>query len=58
MSADLQRWFAEYVELMFPADDVIDRDDRANDARVHTARVRACWIVDRLIETGVHRGLS
>jgi hypothetical protein len=58
VSADLQKWFAEYVELMFPDNDVIDRDQRENEARVHTARVRACWIVERLIESGQYRSLS
>ena len=54
----IRQWTTEYVELMFPDGDVNDRDDRANDDQVHTARVRACWIVEALIERGDLRGVA
>jgi hypothetical protein len=54
----IRAWATEYVELMAPDDDLANQDDRANDARVHTARVRACWIVEALIERGTLQGVS
>lgn len=58
MSADLQKWFGEYAELMFPdASSIDESDQRGNDARYQEARNGAMWIVDRLIETGAHRNL-
>jgi hypothetical protein len=49
----LQQWTAEYVDLMYPDGNTPDdRSWETADKRVHTARVRACWIVGALIERG------
>ena len=57
--SDLDKWFSEYVEHMYPdAEVTAGRSQYDLDAMVHTARVRACWIVDRLIDTRKYRELS
>ncbi len=55
----LRAWTSEYAELMFPSDDVVaGKSQHDLDAMVHTARVRACWIVEALIERGTLQGVA
>ncbi len=55
----MQQWFDDYVRLMFPDEEEAAGKSQAElDAMAHTARVCACWIVDRLIDQGAHRSLS
>lgn len=61
MSSDpkIQQWLTEFMDYMYPGDDELGRSESQEqaDARVHTGRVRATWIVERLIETGRARDL-
>lgn len=55
----LRAWTTEYAELMFPSDqETAGKSQHDLDAMAHTARVRACWIVEALIERGELQGTA
>lgn len=50
-AANVEQWLAEYFDLMFPSDEVMAEISQAQAERnVHTGRVRATWIIDKMIE--------
>ena len=53
-AADVQKWLDEFMNLMYPPDETVESEtqDQA-DARVHTGRVRATWIIERMAEMGL-----
>lgn len=60
MSTDpkVQQWLNEFMDFMYPDDEAVQSESQEHaEARVHRGRVRATWIVERLIETGRAREL-